>query len=279
MCARARARTPVHIPRNTSGTWLPIDGRALVIDDAGETRGTVASSLSHIASRVSPEGKTSASTVFSVLSPRQPSPVDGSRQAAETWLSLGITFGTTGGENGLPRWNSHPFLVFPSPSLALAPFSPRRGRERGDFSRPVLLFSRRLALVIGREHRTHARTHARTQLLVCMHVAHTYVPARWSKAVGKTRATASDGTTERDRGALDRRPSRGSSIAATKRGRTRPLVFIRVPPGMTVSLSFAAHPPPRDRDERVHGQEDTHKRSRRSCSSPRAAGPEKARPL
>lgn len=56
-----------------------------------------------------------------------------------------------------------------------------------------------------------------------------------------------------DRGALDQQPSRGSGIAATKRERTRPLVFIRVPHYRLarLSLSFAAHPPP-SHDERVY---------------------------
>lgn len=62
-----------------------------------------------------------------------------------------------------------------------------------------------------------------------------------------------------DRGALDQQPSRGSGIAATKRERTRPLVFIRVPHYRLARLSLSLSrriPHPKSRRTRV--QEDTH---------------------
>jgi len=216
---RARARV------YTAEYLLPIDRRAqlrvLVIGNARKTCGAVASSIS-LASRVSP-GDESLLGRFPLVSPRQPSPVDGSRH--ETWLSLGITSGTTVGGNGsLPRLNGHPrpvfrFLLTLVPPCRSGLIYPPFPRTRGDQTTRVLfLFSPRLALVIAHTH------------------AHVCIPRARRKRRIK-RAEQSDATTERDRGALDQRPSRGSSIAATKRGRTRPLVFIRVPPGMSLSLS------------------------------------------
>jgi len=124
---------------------------------------------------------------------------------------------------------------------------------------PFFLFLSRLALVIGRTD-THACTNT---------YANTRARVRTSKARERKRRTRLKRHDD-----FDQRPSRGSSIAATKRVRTRPLVFIRVLPAwclvLTVRLSlslspppplsFAPHPPPQCRDEHayVRGREDTH---------------------
>lgn len=107
------------------------------------------------------------------------------------------------------------------------------GRKSRSFSRPFFS-SPRLALVIGRTASTHARTYATHTHAIHVESVTEYTGER------RTRLASVD------RGALDQQPSRGSGIAATKRERMRPLVFIRVPHYhlARLSLSFAAHPPP-----------------------------------
>lgn len=71
--------------------------------------------------------------------------------------------------------------------------------------------------------------------------------------------------------ALDRRPSRGSSIAATKRERTRPLVFIRVLcPTVSLSVSLSSA---RARDASPTSSRRTRVRARGHAQHPDDPGP------
>lgn len=190
----------------------------------------------------------------------QPSPAEGGR--GETSLLFRIVLGDKNARTSFSRTGirsrktflyrkslfspSSLFIVFSIKYIFLFPYASLRNtraiktsrREGRAKKRPLFLASffspLRLALVI----KQHARTHARN-----------------------TRRKRTEYTGERrtrlasvNRGALDRRPLRESGIAATKRERTRPLVFIRVPhwpPRTTVSLFRGASPTP-GYDERVH---------------------------
>lgn len=173
-----------------------------------------------------------------------------------------------------------------SPSLSVTPdrflSPPRRGAEAQTSAKPLASERRRVResgfsssarsfdfcptrLSDG----DYARTHYVTRIRITQSIR---TSSRW----------------KRMRGALDRRPSRESSIAATKRERTRPLVFIRVLPRAPLSCSLAllslSHarripPSPSPADERTYGRQDTRGRSAGSSSSANSRGVQWTVPL